>query len=61
MKMIGKQQREKSLLYLSAAKKSEKAKKKGNKKRPSENVPVHTFQTLLDDLIPIIVKIQFLQ
>ncbi|CDN14174.1 Mobile element protein [Richelia intracellularis] len=39
---------------VSPAKKSEKAKKKANKKRTSENLPVHGFQTLLDDLATIV-------
>ena len=39
---------------VSPPKKSEKAKKKANKKRTSENLPVHGFQTLLDDLATIV-------
>ncbi|NRB07047.1 MAG: hypothetical protein HRU34_07075 [Richelia sp.] len=39
---------------VSPAKKTEKAKKKSNKKRTSDNLPVHSFQTLLDDLATIV-------
>ena len=39
---------------VSPAKKSEKAKNKANKKRTSDNLPVHSFQTLLDDLATIV-------
>ena len=39
---------------VSPAKQSEKAKNKANKKRTSDNLPVHTFQTLLDDLATIV-------
>ena len=39
---------------VSPAKKSEKAKNKANKKFTSDNLPVHSFQTLLDDLATIV-------
>ena len=39
---------------VSPAKKSEKAKNQANKKRTSDNFPVHSFQTLLDDLATIV-------
>ena len=39
---------------VSPAKKSEKATNKANKKRTSENLSVHSFQTLLDDLATIV-------
>ena len=39
---------------VSPAKKSEKAKNKANKKCTSDNLPVHSFQTLLDDLATIV-------
>ena len=39
---------------VSPAKKSEKAKAKAQKKRTDDNLPVHSFQTLLDDLATIV-------
>ena len=39
---------------VSPAKKSEKAKAKAQKKRTDGNLPVHSFQTLLDDLATIV-------
>ncbi|CDN14639.1 Mobile element protein [Richelia intracellularis] len=39
---------------VSLAKKNEKAKNKGNKKLTSDNLPVHSFQTLLDDFATIV-------
>ena len=39
---------------VSPAKKSDKAKAKAQKKRTPDNLPVHSFQTLLDDLATIV-------